>query len=84
MPFCLGKMVRSDRLECGRKLGIKEKSRLQPSAWWKERSVWIGKGVPDNPQKAGSAARVLAAGKPKQAGLFAEKEEWSAVHSDVG
>ena len=59
MPFCLGKMVRSDRLECGRKLGIKEKSRLQPSAWWKERSVQIGKGVPDNPQKAGSAAEAL-------------------------
>lgn len=38
----------------------------------------------DNPQKVGSAARVLAAGQPKQAGLFAEKEEWSAVHSDVG
>ena len=38
----------------------------------------------DNPQKAGSAARALAAGQPKQAGLFAEKEEWSAVHSDVG
>lgn len=77
-------MVRSDRLECGRKLGIKEKTQLQPSAWWKERSVQIGKAVPDYPQKAGSAARVLAAGKPKQAGLFAEKEEWSAVHSDVG
>ena len=100
MPFCLGKMVRSDRLECGRKLGIKEKSRLQPSAWWEGRSAQIGKGVPDNPQKAGSAARALAAGQPKQAGLFAEKEEgwsgmrkarsriglfkWSAVHSDVG
>ena len=84
VSFCLGKMVRSDRLECGRKLGIKEKSRLQPSAWWKERSVQIGKGVPDNPQKVGSAARALAAGQPKQAGLFAEKEEWSAVHSGVG
>ena len=84
VPFCLGKMVRSDRLECGRKLGIKEKSRLQPSAWWEGRSAQIGKGVPDNPQKAGSAARVLAARQPKQAGLFAEKEEWSAVHSDVG
>lgn len=84
VPFCLGKMVRSDRLECGRKLGIKEKSRLQPSDWWKERSVQIGKGVPDYPQKAGSTARALAAGQPKQAGLFAEKEEWSAVHSDVG
>lgn len=59
VPFCLGKMVRSDRLECRRKLGIKEKSRLQPSAWWEGRSVWIGKGVPDNPQKAGSAAEAL-------------------------
>ena len=94
VPFCLEKMVRSDRLECGRKSGVKE------TAWWKERSVWIGKGVPDNPQKVGSAARALAAGQPKQAGLFAEKEEgwsgmrkarsrtglfeWSAVHSDVG
>ena len=66
MPFCLEKMVRSDRLECGRKLGIKEKSRLQPSAWWEGRSVWIGKGVPDNPQKAGSAARALAAGQPSK------------------
>ena len=93
-------MARSDRLECGRKLGIKEKTRLQAPAWWKERSVQIGKGVPDYPQKAGSTARVLAASQPKQAGLFAEKEavrsgmrkarswtglfEWSAVHSDVG
>ena len=72
-------MVRSDRLGCGRKSEVKETAwsttQLQPSAWWKERSVQIGKGVPDNPQKAGSAARVLAAGKPKQAGLFAEKEE---------
>ena len=94
MPFCLGKIVRSDRLECGRKSEVKE------TAWWEGQSVWIGKGVPDNPQKAGSAARVLAAGQPKQAGLFAEKKagrsgmrkarsrtglfEWSAVHSDVG
>ena len=90
----MGKMVRSDRLECGRKSEVKE------TAWWEGRSVQIGKGVPDNPQKAGSAARALAAGQPKQAGLFAEKEEgwsgmrkarsriglfkWSAVHSDVG
>ena len=78
VPFCLGKMVRSDRLECGRKSGVKE------TAWWEERSVQIGKGVPDYPQKAGSTVRALAAGQPKQAGLFAEKEEWSAVHSDVG
>ena len=78
MPFCLGKIVRSDRLECGRKSEVKE------TAWWEGQSVWIGKAVPDNPQKAGSAARALAAGQPKQAGLFAEKEEWSAVHSDVG
>lgn len=104
VSFCLGKMARSDRLGYGRKSGVKETAwsttRLQPSAWWKERSVWIGKGVPDNPQKVGSAARALAAGQPKQAGLFAEKEagrsgmrkarsrtglfEWSAVHSDVG
>lgn len=41
VPFCLEKMTRSDRLECGRKLGIKEKTQLQPSAWWKERSVQI-------------------------------------------
>jgi len=68
-------MVRSDRLGCGRKLGIKEKTQLQPSAWYEERSVQIGKGVPDNPQKAGSAARALAAGQPKQAGLWVEKEE---------
>lgn len=40
VPFCLGKMVRSDRLGCGRKSGVKE------TAWWKERSVWIGKAVP--------------------------------------
>ena len=53
VPFCLGKMVRSDRLECGRKSGVKE------TAWWEERSVQIGKGVPDNPQKAGSAAEAL-------------------------
>lgn len=46
VPFCLGKMARSDQLGCRRKLGIKEKSRLQPSAWWEGRSVWIGKGVP--------------------------------------
>lgn len=59
VPFCLGKIVRSDRLGCGRKLGIKEKTQLQPSAWWKERSVQIGKAVPDNPQKAGSAAEAL-------------------------
>ena len=94
VPFCLGKMVRSDRLGGGRKSEVKE------TAWWEGRSVWIGKGVPDNPQKVGSAARVLAASQPKQAGLFAEKEavrsgmrkarswtglfEWSAVHSDVG
>lgn len=26
MPFCLEKMARSDRLECGRKSGVKEKS----------------------------------------------------------
>ena len=104
VPFCLGKMVRSDRLECGRKSGVKETAwsttQLQPSAWWEGRSVQIGKGVPDNPQKVSSAARVLAAKHPKQAGLFAEKEagrsgmrkarsrtglfEWSAVHSDVG
>ena len=81
-------MVRSDRLECGRKSEVKETAwsttQLQPSAWWEGRSVQIGKGVPDYPQKAGSAARALAAGQPKQAGLFAEKEEWSAVHSDVG
>ena len=78
VPFWLGKMVRSDRLECGRKSGVKEKAwsttRLQPSSWWEGRSVQIGKGVPDNPQKAGSAARALAAGQPKQAGLFAEKK----------
>ena len=73
VPFCLGKMARSDRLGCGRKLGLKEKSRLQPSAWWKGRSVWIGKAVPDNPQKAGSAARALAAGQPKQAGLLRKR-----------
>ena len=94
VPFCLGKMVRSDRLGGGRKSEVKE------TAWWEGRSVQIGKAVPDNPQKAGSAARVLAASQPKQAGLFAEKEagrsgmrkarsrtglfEWSAVHSDVG
>ena len=28
VPFCLGKMVRSDRLECGRKSEVKE------TAWW--------------------------------------------------
>ena len=104
VPFCLGKMARSDRLGCGRKSRVKETAwsttRLQPSAWWEGRSVWIGKGVPDNPQKVVSAARALATGQPKQAGLFAEKEEgrsgmrkarsrtglfeWSAVHSDVG
>lgn len=94
VSFCLGKMVRSDRLGGGRKSEVKE------TAWWEGRSVWIRKGVPDNPQKVGSAARVLAASQPKQAGLFAEKEagrsgmrkarsrtglfEWSAVHSDVG
>ena len=78
MPFCLGKMARSDRLGGGRKSGVKE------TAWWEGGSVQIGKGVPDNPQKVGSTARVLAAGQPKQAELFAEKEEWSAVHSDVG
>lgn len=63
VPFCLGKMVRTDRLECGRKSGVKETAwsttQLQPSAWWEGRSVWIGKGVPDNPQKAGSAAEAL-------------------------
>ena len=59
VPFCLGKVVRSDRLGCGRKLGIKEKTQLQPSAWWEGRSVQIGKGVPDNSQKAGSAAEAL-------------------------
>lgn len=63
VPFCLGKMARSDRLECGRKSGVKETAwsttRLQPSAWWKEWSVQIGKAVPDNPQKAGSAAEAL-------------------------
>ena len=69
VPFCLGKMVRSDRLECRRKSGVKE------TAWWEGRSVWIGKAVPDNPQKVASAARVLAAGQPKQAGLLVEKEE---------
>ena len=53
VPFCLGKIVRSDRLECGRKSGVKE------TAWWEGRSVWIGKAVPDNPQKAGSAAEAL-------------------------
>lgn len=53
VPFCLGKMVRSDRLECGRKSEVKE------TAWWEGRSVWIGKGVPDYPQKAGSAAEAL-------------------------
>lgn len=79
MPYCLGKMARSDRLECGRKSGVKETAwsttRLQAPAWWEGRSVWIGKAVPDNPQKAGSATRVLAAARqPKQAGLFAEKE----------
>ena len=95
VPFCLGKMARSDRLECGRKSGVKE------TAWWEGGSVQSGKAVPDNPQKAGSATRVLAAARqPKQAGLFAEKEagrsgmrkarsrtglfEWSAVHSNVG
>ena len=94
VSFCLGKMVRSDRLGGGRKSEVKE------TAWWEGRSVQIGKGVPDNPQKAGSAARVLAASQPKQAGLFAEKKAgrsgmrkarsrtghfvWSAVHSDVG
>ena len=88
MPFGLGKMVRSDRLGCGRKSEVKETAwsttQLQPSAWWEGRLAQIGKGVPDNPQKVASAARALAAGQPKQAGLFAEKEEWSAVHSDVG
>lgn len=90
----MGKVVRSDRLGGGRKSGVKE------TAWWEGRSVQIGKGVPDNSQKVGSAARVLAASQPKQAGLFAEKEagrsgmrkarsrtgpfEWNAVHSDVG
>lgn len=78
MPFCLGKMARSDRLGGGRKSGVKE------TAWWEGGSVQIGKGVPDNPQKVGSTARVLAAGQPQQAELFAEKEEWSAVHSGVG
>ena len=45
VPFCLGKMARSDQLGCRRKLGIKEKSRLQPSAGWEGRSVWSGKGL---------------------------------------
>lgn len=53
MPFCLGKMARSDRLGGGRKSEVKE------TAWWEGRSVWIGKGVPDYPQKAGSAAEAL-------------------------
>ena len=66
MPFCLGKIARSDRLGCRRKLGIKEKTRLQPSAWWEGRSAQIGKGVPDNPQKVASAARVLAARHPSK------------------
>lgn len=45
VSFCLGKMVRSDRLGGGRKSEVKE------TAWWEGRSVWIGKGVPDNPQR---------------------------------
>ena len=60
-------MVRSDRLGGGRKSEVKE------TAWWEGRSVQIGKGVPDNPQKVGSAARVLAASQPKQAGLLRKR-----------
>ena len=56
-------MARSDRLECGRKSGVKETAwsttQLQPSAWWEGGSVQSEKAVPDNPQKAGSAAEVL-------------------------
>ena len=73
VPFCLGKMVRSDRLGGGRKSEVKE------TAWWEGRSVWIGKGVPDTPQKVGSAARVLAAGQPKQAGLLRKRRQAGAV-----
>lgn len=48
-------MVRSDRLGGGRKSEVKETAwsttQLQPSARWEGRSVQIGKGVPDNPQR---------------------------------
>ena len=36
VPFGLGKIVRSDRLGCGRKSEVKE------TAWWEGRSVQIG------------------------------------------
>ena len=84
VPFCLGKMARSDRLECGRKLGIKEKTQLQPSAWWKERSVQIGKAVPLITRKRLAAPRRRCEDACSQAaeanGTFAEKEEgWSGM-----
>ena len=83
VPFCLGKIVRSDRLGCGRKSGVKETAwsttRLQPSAWWEGRSVWIGKAVPDNPQKADSAARVLAAKHPSKRDFLRKRRKAGAV-----
>ena len=56
VPFCLGKMVRSDRLGGGRKSEVKE------TAWWEGRSVWIGKGVPDNPQRLAAPRGYLQPG----------------------
>lgn len=73
VSFCLGKMVRSDRLECGRKSEVKE------TAWWEGRSVQIGKGVPDNPQKAGSAARALAAGSRNKRDFLRKRRKAGAV-----
>lgn len=71
VPFCLGKMVRSDRLGCGRKLGIKEKTQLQPSAWWKERSVQIGWDAGANfGQKKRAGARLGSRPLPGRGGQF--------------